>query len=299
MTTETLAIKIPFPQVILFHTKKDPQEQVADQEDSHSLGAKTTVEDLEATQDVVLQVQTERVETLAVATTEIFSVDNEVVVKEEVVKEAAREMVLLETTTSKAAEDLKALVVVAEIITTKKMADLVKDTTIKIMTIPAQTEVETSITVVKEDLANKTILMAKITSAAMITEDLSRTEETTTIKTIVQMTNIIDLLGTIDLAHLDSITMTIVLAVDLEAASEVDSEETTVEETSEVEIVKEISEVETKEESSEVETAEITLIPLQAELTSEEVNIMISVTKTKAEATLAQVELVQTKIEQS
>lgn len=297
MTTETLAIKIPFPQVILFHTKKDPQEQVADQEDSHSLGAKTTVEDLEATQDVVLQVQTERVETLAVATTEIFSVDNEVVVKEEVVKEAAREMVLLETTTSKAAEDLKALVVVAEIITTKKMADLVKDTTIKIMTIPAQTEVETSITVVKEDLANKTILMAKITSAAMITEDLSRTEETTTIKTIVQMTNIIDLLGTIDLAHLDSITTTIVLAVDLEA-SEVDSEETTVEETSEVEIVKEISEVETKEESSEVETAEITSIPLQAELTSEEVNIMISVTKTKAEATLAQVELVQTKIEQ-
>jgi len=297
LTTETLAIKIPFPQVILFHTRKDPQEQVADQEDSHSLGAKTTVEDLEATQDVVLQVQTERVETLAVATTEIFSVDNEVVVKEEVVKEAAREMVLLETTTSKAAEDLKALVVVAEIITTKKMADLVKDTTIKIMTIPAQTEVETSITVVKEDLANKTILMAKITSAAMITEDLSRTEETTTIKTIVQMTNIIDLLGTIDLAHLDSITTTIVLAVDLEA-SEVDSEETTVEETSEVEIVKEISEVETKEESSEVETAEITLIPLQAELTSEEVNIMISVTKTKAEATLAQVELVQTKIEQ-
>jgi len=297
LTTETLAIKIPFPQVILFHTKKDPKEQVADQEDSHSLGAKTTVEDLEATQDVVLQVQTERVETLAVATTEIFSVDNEVVVKEEVVKEAAREMVLLETTTSKAAEDLKALVVVAEIITTKKMADLVKDTTIKIMTIPAQTEVETSITVVKEDLANKTILMAKITSAAMITEDLSRTEETTTIKTIVQMTNIIDLLGTIDLAHLDSITTTIVLAVDLEA-SEVDSEETTVEETSEVEIVKEISEVETKEESSEVETAEITLIPLQAELTSEEVNIMISVTKTKAEATLAQVELVQTKIEQ-
>jgi hypothetical protein len=297
LTTETLAIKIPFPQVILFHTKKDPQEQVADQEDSHSLGAKTTVEDLEATQDVVLQVQTERVETLAVATTEIFSVDNEVVVKEEVVKEAAREMVLLETTTSKAAEDLKALVVVAEIITTKKMADLVKDTTIKIMTIPAQTEVETSITVVKEDLANKTILMAKITSAAMITEDLSRTEETTTIKTIVQMTNIIDLLGTIDLAHLDSITTTIVLAVDLEA-SEVGSEEATVEETSEVEIVKEISEVETKEESSEVETAEITLIPLQAELTSEEVNIMISVTKTKAEATLAQVELVQTKIEQ-
>ena len=297
MTTETLAIKIPFPQVILFHTRKDQQEQVADQEDSHSLGAKTTVEDLEATQDVVLQVQTERVETLAVATTEIFSVDNEVVVKEEVVKEAAREMVLLETTTSKAAEDLKALVVVAEIITTKKMADLVKDTTIKIMTIPAQTEVETSITVVKEDLANKTILMAKITSAAMITEDLSRTEETTTIKTIVQMTNIIDLLGTIDLAHLDSITTTIVLAVDLEA-SEVGSEEATVEETSEVEIVKEISEVETKEESSEVETAEITLIPLQAELTSEEVNIMISVTKTKAEATLAQVELVQTKIEQ-
>lgn len=297
MTTETLAIKIPFPQVILFHTKKDPQEQVADQEDSHSLGAKTTVEDLEATQDVVLQVQTERVETLAVATTEIFSVANEAVVKEEEVKEAAREMVLLETTTSKAAEDLKALVVVAEIITTKKMADLVKDTTIKIMTIPAQTEVETSITVVKEDLANKTILMAKITSAAMITEDLSRTEETTTIKTIVQMTNIIDLLGTIDLAHLDSITTTIVLAVDLEA-SEVDSEETTVEETSEVEIVKEISEVETKEESSEVETAEITSIPLQAELTSEEVNLMISVTKTKAEATLAQVELVQTKIEQ-
>ncbi len=297
MTTETLAIKIPFPQVILFHTKKDPQEQVADQEDSHSLGAKTTVEDLEATQDVVLQVQTERVETLAVATTEIFSVDNEVVVKEEVVKEAAREMVLLETTTSKAAEDLKALVVVAEIITTKKMADLVKDTTIKIMTIPAQTEVETSITVVKEDLANKTILMAKITSAAMITEDLSRTEETTTIKTIVQMTNIIDLLGTIDLAHLDSITTTIVLAVDLEA-SEVGSEEATVEETSEVEIVKEISEVETKEESSEVETAEITSIPLQAELTSEEVNIMISVTKTKAEATMAQVEQVQTKIEQ-
>jgi hypothetical protein len=297
LTTETLAIKIPFPQVILFHTKKDPQEQVADQEDSHSLGAKTTVEDLEATQDVVLQVQTERVETLAVATTEIFSVANEVVVKEEVVKEAAREMVLLETTTSKAAEDLKALVVVAEIITTKKMADLVKDTTIKIMTIPAQTEVETSITVVKEDLANKTILMAKITSAAMITEDLSRTEETTTIKTIVQMTNIIDLLGTIDLAHLDSITTTIVLAVDLEA-SEVGSEEATVEETSEVEIVKEISEVETKEESSEVETAEITSIPLQAELTSEEVNIMISVTKTKAEATLAQVELVQTKIEQ-
>lgn len=297
MTTETLAIKIPFPQVILFHTRKDPQEQVADQEDSHSLGAKTTVEDLEATQDVVLQVQTERVETLAVATTEIFSVDNEVVVKEEVVKEAAREMVLLETTTSKAAEDLKALVVVAEIITTKKMADLVKDTTIKIMTIPAQTEVETSITVVKEDLANKTILMAKITSAAMITEDLSRTEETTTIKTIVQMTNIIDLLGTIDLAHLDSITTTIVLAVDLEA-SEVGSEEATVEETSEVEIVKEISEVETKEESSEVETAEITSIPLQAELTSEEVNIMISVTKTKAEATMAQVEQVQTKIEQ-
>lgn len=297
MTTETLAIKIPFPQVILFHTRKDPQEQVADQEDSHSLGAKTTVEDLEATQDVVLQVQTERVETLAVATTEIFSVANEVVVKEEVVKEAAREMVLLETTTSKAAEDLKALVVVAEIITTKKMADLVKDTTIKIMTIPAQTEVETSITVVKEDLANKTILMAKITSAAMITEDLSRTEETTTIKTIVQMTNIIDLLGTIDLAHLDSITTTIVLAVDLEA-SEVRSEEATVEENSEVETVKEISEVETKEESSEVETAEITSIPLQAELTSEEVNIMISVTKTKAEATLAQVELVQTKIEQ-
>ena len=298
MTTETLAIKIPYPQVILFHTRKDPQEQVADQEDSHSLGAKATVEDLEATQDVVLQVQTERVETLAVATTEIiFSVANEVVVKEEVVKEAAREMVLLETTTSKAAEDLKALVVVAEIITTKKMADLVKDTTIKIMTIPAQTEVETSITVVKEDLANKTILMAKITSAAMITEDLSRTEETTTIKTIVQMTNIIDLLGTIDLAHLDSITTTIVLAVDLEA-SEVGSEEATVEETSEVEIVKEISEVETKEESSEVETAEITSIPLQAELTSEEVNIMISVTKTKAEATLAQVELVQTKIEQ-
>jgi len=297
LTTETLAIKIPFPQVILFHTRKDPQEQVADQEDSHSLGAKTTVEDLEATQDVVLQVQTERVETLAVATTEIFSVANEVVVKEEVVKEAAREMVLLETTTSKAAEDLKALVVVAEIITTKKMADLVKDTTIKIMTIPAQTEVETSITVVKEDLANKTILMAKITSAAMITEDLSRTEETTTIKTIVQMTNIIDLLGTIDLAHLDSITTTIVLAVDLEA-SEVRSEEATVEENSEVETVKEISEVETKEESSEVETAEITSIPLQAELTSEEVNIMISVTKTKAEATLAQVELVQTKIEQ-
>jgi hypothetical protein len=35
------------------------------------------------------------VETLAVATTEIFSVANEVVVKEEVIKEAARAMEML------------------------------------------------------------------------------------------------------------------------------------------------------------------------------------------------------------
>ncbi len=62
---------------MLSQLSKDP---LADQEESYSLGAKTTLEDLEATQNVVLQVQTERVETLAVATTEVFSVANEVVV---------------------------------------------------------------------------------------------------------------------------------------------------------------------------------------------------------------------------
>ncbi len=43
---------------MLSQVSKAPQKHMADQEGSYSLGAKTTVEELEATQDVILQVQT-------------------------------------------------------------------------------------------------------------------------------------------------------------------------------------------------------------------------------------------------
>ena len=59
--------------------------------------------------------------------------------------------------------------------------------------------------VVEEDLLNNKTIM--IMRAAMTTEDLSKTEETTTIKTIVQMMIITDLLEIIDLVPPDLIIM--------------------------------------------------------------------------------------------
>ena len=112
----------------------------------------------------------------------------------EVVRETAREPVarevvkdmttMIDLITIKRVEDLRLLVVVPGTTTTMMTIDLAKDTTIKIMTIPAKIElVEATKTMLAVDNpVNKIIKTIMITNLVTITEDLG---ETTTIKTIV------------------------------------------------------------------------------------------------------------------
>ena len=191
---------------------RDLRAQAEDLDVSHLLKvrevlAETTVEDAEATQDPALRVPIVKEITIE-ETMEMFSV--EIAVVKEVVretdkeavretdKEAAREVAreevkdittMIDLITSQRVEDLRQLVAAPETtITTMTIIGLAKDTTIKIMTIPAKTESEeatsaTKTTLAAEDPLNKIIMANKL---VMITEDhLSKTEETTTIKTIV------------------------------------------------------------------------------------------------------------------
>lgn len=154
----------------------------------------TTVEDAEATLDPALKVQIVKVAITTEETMPAFSVEIAVVKEEdrEVVREEVREEADITTMTDlitpQRVEDLRLLVVVPETITIMMTIDLVKDTTIKIMTIPAKIELaeatSTTTRLVAEDPLNSKIIM--ITHLAMITEDhLSKIEEATTIKTIV------------------------------------------------------------------------------------------------------------------
>ena len=183
---------------------RDLRAQAEDLDVSHLLRvrevlAETTVEDAEATQDPALRVPIVKEITIE-ETMEMFSVEI-AVVKEavrETDKEAAREVAreavkdittMIDLITSQRVEDLRQLVAAPETtITTMTIIGLAKDTTIKIMTIPAKTESEeatsaTKTTLAAEDPLNKIIMANQL---VMITEDhLSKTEETTTIKTIV------------------------------------------------------------------------------------------------------------------
>lgn len=206
---------------------RDLQELEEDLDVSLSVKARVataTVEDAETTQDLAPKVPTVKAtRTRAEGTMEEFS-EETAEVKEAVgeAKEEAREetrevvqevelqdttTTMTDTITTTKEEDLRLLVVAQEITTITMKTELVEDTTIKIMTIPAKIEwaVATTTMVVEEDLLNNKTIM--IMRAAMTTEDLSKTEETTTIKTIVQMMIITDLLEIIDLIPPDLIIM--------------------------------------------------------------------------------------------
>ena len=184
---------------------RDPRVQVEDLDVSHLLRvrevlAETTVGDAEATQDPALRVPIVKEITIE-ETMEMFSVEIAVVKeadretdKEAAAREVAREEVkdittMIDLITSQRVEDLRQLVAAPETtITTMTIIGLAKDTTIKIMTIPAKTESEeatsaTKTTLAAEDPLNKIIMANQL---VMITEGhLSKTEETITIKTIV------------------------------------------------------------------------------------------------------------------
>lgn len=314
-----LAIKIPSPLMRSFLMMRDLQALAADLDVSHSVRARvptvTTVADAEATQDLapkVLTVRavTTRVEATMVAFSVETAVDKEAVKEEakEAVKEAAREAVKEEelqdtttttdmttttdTTTATRVEDLRLLVVAPETTTIMMTTGLVKDTTIKIMTIPAKIElaVATSAMLVEEDpLNNKTIMIIR---AAMTTEDLSKTEETTTIKTIVQMMNTTDLPETTDLALPDLMTLRVATIVSQEVASEEATEEEIVEVSSE-----EIAAVSSEE--TEVATV-VANSEVHQEVTSEVVTLLEAMVASaeRVAATMALEELALTKNEE-
>lgn len=252
---------------------KDPLALVVDLDVNHSARVRvqtaTTVADVETTQDLAPKVQTVRAATTRVEVTMVaFSAETAVakeVVKEEAkeeaieaAREAVKEMVLqdtttmTDTTTTTRVVDLRLLVVAPETTTIMMTTGLVKDTTIKIMTIPAKIElaVATTVMLVKEDPLNNKIIM--IIKAAMKTEDLSSPEETTTIKTIVQMMNTTNLPETTDLVPPDLMILRVAPAVSQEVASE---------EATEVEIVEASSEeiaVASSEEIAVVSSEEAT-----------------------------------------
>jgi hypothetical protein len=178
---------------------RDPRAVlVTDRDVSHLLEARTVLRaamaaaDAEATRDHALRVPTAREETI----TTMFSVEiagvkeaDREVVRETAKGPAAREVVkdmttMIDLITIKRVEDLRLLVVVPGTTTTMMTIDHAKDTTIKIMTIPAKIElVEATKTMLAVDNpVNKIIKTIMITNLVTITEDPG---ETTTIKTIV------------------------------------------------------------------------------------------------------------------
>lgn len=178
---------------------RDPRAVlVTDRDVNHLLEARTVLRaamaaaDAEATRDLALRVPTAREETI----TTMFSVeiagvkeaDREVVretAREPVAREVVKDMTtMIDLITIKRVEDLRLLVVVPGTTTTMMTIDHAKDTTIKIMTIPAKIElVEATKTMLAVDNpVNKIIKTIMITNLVTITEDPG---ETTTIKTIV------------------------------------------------------------------------------------------------------------------
>jgi hypothetical protein len=180
----------------------DPRAaRATDPDVSHSSAAKTAlraaVADAEATLDPGLRAPTvteATMEMCSVAIAEAREAVREIIMAvREVAREimaVAREMAVKDTTTmidlitTRRVEDLRLLVVVPGTTTTMMTIDLAKDTTIKIMTIPAKIElVEATKTMLAVDNpVNKIIKTIMITNLVTITEDPG---ETTTIKTIV------------------------------------------------------------------------------------------------------------------
>jgi hypothetical protein len=159
--------------------------------------ARTEAEE-DPTLDAALRVPTVKAAGETTTIMEMFSVEIAAVkeVAREEVREAARDRVVREVVkdlttmidliTTKTEEDPRLLVVVPETTTTLMTIELlVKDTTIKIMTIPAKIEMAeaTSTMLVGDSLVNnKIIMIVMITNLATITEDPG---EMTTIKAIV------------------------------------------------------------------------------------------------------------------
>ena len=109
------------------------------------------------------------------------------VARDRVVREVVKDLTtMIDLITTKTVEDPRLLVVVPETTTTLMTIEpLVKDTTIKIMTIPAKIEMAeaTSTMLAVDSLVNNKIIMTiMITNLATITEDPG---EMTTIKAIV------------------------------------------------------------------------------------------------------------------
>lgn len=108
------------------------------------------------------------------------------VARDRVVREVVKDLTtMIDLITTKTVEDPRLLVVVPETTTTLMTIEpLVKDTTIKIMTIPAKIEMAeaTSTMLAADSLVNKIIMTIMITNLATITEDPG---EMTTIKAIV------------------------------------------------------------------------------------------------------------------
>jgi hypothetical protein len=175
----------------------------ADRDVSHlsrvrgALKVARTEAEADPTPDAALRVPTVKAAEGETIIMEMFSVEIVAVreVAREEVREAAREMVVREVVkdlttmidliTTKTVEDPRLLVVVPETTTTLMTIEpLVKDTTIKIMTIPAKIEMAevTSTMLAADSLVNKIIMTIMITNLATITEDPG---EMTTIKAIV------------------------------------------------------------------------------------------------------------------
>lgn len=204
MTRGTSGIKIPYLLATSFHMMRDLRAGLAADRDVSRLSrvkgalkvARTEAEE-GPTLDAALRVPTVKAAEGETTIMEMFSVEI-VAVKEvarEEVREAAREMVVREVVkdlttmidliTTKTVEDPRLLVVVPETTTTLMTTEpLVKDTTIKIMTIPAKIEMAevTSTMLAADSLVNKIIMTIMITNLATITEDPG---EMTTIKAIV------------------------------------------------------------------------------------------------------------------
>ena len=176
--------------------------RATDPDVSRSLEAKTAlraaVADAEATLDPGLRAPTvteATMEMCSVAIAEAREAVREIIMA---VREAAREIMavaremavkdmttMIDLITTRRVEDLRLLVVVPETTTTTLMTtDHVKDTTIKIMTIPAKIEImkETSTMLAADNPVLDIIRTTMITNLVTITEDPG---ETTTIKTIV------------------------------------------------------------------------------------------------------------------
>ena len=203
MTRETSGIKIPFLQATSFHMMRDLRAGLAADRDVSRLSrvrealkvAKTEAEG-DPTPDAALRVPTAKAEE-GETIMEMFSVEIAAVkeVAREEAREAARDRVVREVVkdlttmidliTTKTVEDPRLLAVVPETTTTLMTIEpLVKDTTIKIMTIPAKIEMAevTSTMLAADSLVNKIIMTIMITNLATITEDPG---EMTTIKAIV------------------------------------------------------------------------------------------------------------------